>query len=59
MLLEKKGDWIKIGASVRNIKPNTMEDYINMLLFTGGMNGQMGASWISALLVRSNVGVIF
>jgi len=59
MLLKEKGDWIRIGASVTNTKPNTVEGHIKMHFFGGDMNGQMSASWVSALLVRSNVGIIF
>ena len=59
MLLKEKGDWIRIGASVTNTKPNTVEGHIKTLFFEGNMNGQMSASWVSALLVRSNVGIIF
>jgi len=58
-LLKEKRDWIRIGASVTNTKPNTVEGHIKMLFFKGDMNGQMSASWVSALLVRSNVGIIF
>ena len=59
MLLKEKGDWIRIGASVTNTKPCTVEGHIKTLFFEGDMNGQMSASWVSALLVRSNVGIIF
>lgn len=59
MLLKEKSDWIRIGASVKNTKPNTVEGHLKMLFFKGDMNGQMSASWVSALLVRSNVGIIF
>ena len=58
-LLKEKGDWIRIGASVTNTKPNTVEGHIKTLFFEGNLNGQMSASWVSALLVRSNVGIIF
>ncbi len=58
-LLKEKRDWIRIGASVTNTKPNTVEGHLKKLFFTGNMNGQMSASWISAILVRSNVGIIF
>ena len=59
MLLKDKGDWIRIGASVTNTKPDSVEGHIKTLFFGGDMNGQMSASWVSALLVRSNVGIIF
>ena len=59
MLLKEKEDWIRIGASVKNTKPNTVEGHLKTLFFKGDMNGQMSASWVSATLVRSNVGIIF
>ncbi len=57
--LMEKGDWTRIGASVTNTKPNTVEGHLKNHFFTGAMNGQMSASWVSAILVRSNVGIIF
>ena len=59
MLLKEKKDWIRIGASVNNTKPDTVEGHIKSLFFKGDMNGKMSASWISAILVKSNVGIIF
>ena len=59
MFLKEKEDWIMIGASVKNTKPNTVEGHLKTLFFKGDMNRQMSASWVSALLVRSNVGIIF
>ncbi len=59
ILLKEKRDWIRIGASVTNTKPNTVEGHIKTLFFEGDMNGQMSASWVSAILVRSDVGIIF
>jgi hypothetical protein len=58
MLLKEKSDWIRIGASIKNTKPNTVEGHLKKLFFKD-MSGQMSASWVSALLVRSNVGIIF
>jgi hypothetical protein len=57
--LMEKGDWTKIGASVKNTKPNTVEGHLKKHFFTGIINRQMSASWVSAILVRSNVGIIF
>ncbi|EMR73300.1 hypothetical protein MCGE09_00521, partial [Thaumarchaeota archaeon SCGC AB-539-E09] len=56
---ERKKDWIRIGASVKNTKPDTVEGHIKSLFFKGDMNGKMSASWISAILVKSTVGIIF
>ena len=58
-LLKEKGDWTRIGASVTNTKPNTVEGHLKMNFFAGTINGQMSASWVSAILVRSNIGIIF
>ncbi len=59
MLLKEKEDWIRIGASVKNTKPNSVEGHLKTLFFKGDMNGQMSAPWVSATLVRSDVGIIF
>ncbi len=58
-LLKEKGDWTRIGASVTNTKPNTVEGHLKKNFFAGTINGQMSASWVSAILVRSNIGIIF
>ncbi len=58
-LLKEKGNWTRIGASVTNTKPNTVEGHLKKNFFAGTINGQMSASWVSAILVRSNVGIIF
>jgi hypothetical protein len=57
--LREIDSWVKIGASVKNTKPNSVEGYLKSLFFGGDMNAQMTASWVSAILVRSNVGIIF
>jgi len=51
--------WIRIGASVTDTKSDTIEGFLKENFFGGDMNGPMTAPWISALLVRSNVGVEF
>jgi hypothetical protein len=58
-ILEDKRDWVRIGASVKNTKPDTVEGYLKMRFFEGNLNGQMTAPWVSALLTRSDVGIIF
>ena len=58
-ILRDTGSWVKIGASVKNTKPNSVEGYLKSHFFGGDMNAQMTASWVSAILVRSNVGIIF
>ena len=58
-MLKKRRDWVNIGSSVKNTKPHTVEGHLKSNFFGGNMNGQMTASWVSAILVRSNVGIIF
>ena len=58
-MLKEKRDWIRIGASVKNTDPNTVEGYLKSRFFGGNMDGQMTAPWISALLVRSDVEILF
>ena len=58
-VLRDTGSWVKIGASVKNTKPNSVEGYLKSHFFGGDMDAQMTASWVSAILVRSNVGIIF
>ena len=51
MLEENKGQWVKIGASQNNTKPDTLEGRIK-LDFNGNLNGFMTATWIAAILVK-------
>jgi len=57
--LKETGEWLKIGASVKNTKPNTVEGLLKKYFFGGNMDGQMTAPWISALMVRADVGIVF
>ena len=57
--LKTTGDWIKIGATVRNTKLGTVEAFLKSRFHGGDMNATMTAPWVAALLVRANVGVIF
>lgn len=58
-MLQEKADWVRIGASVTNTKPDTVEGFLKKNFFKGGMNGNMTAPWISAILARADVGIIF
>jgi hypothetical protein len=58
-MLRDTDSWVKIGASVNNTKLNSVEGYLKSHFFGGDMGAQMTASWVSAILVRSNVGIIF
>ena len=57
--LKAKKDWVKIGASIRNTKIDTVEGYLKENFFSGDMNGPMTAPWISALIVRADIGIEF
>jgi len=57
--LRQRGDWVKIGATIRNTKPGTVEAFLKNNFHGGNMNGAMTASWVSAILVKSGVGVEF
>jgi hypothetical protein len=57
--LKVKKDWMKIGASIRNTKIDTVEGYLKENFFGEDMNGPMTAPWISALIVRADVGIEF
>lgn len=59
IMLQEKADWVRIGASVTNTKPDTVEGFLKKNFFKGGTNGNMTAPWISAILARANVGIIF
>jgi len=57
--LKQRGDWVKIGATIRNTKPDTVEAVLKNNFHGGNMNGAMTASWVSAILVKSGLGVEF
>ena len=50
-LKEKKGEWVKIGASRTNTNPATIEGRIKQE-YNGNMNGTSTASWVATILVR-------
>jgi len=51
MLNENKGQWVSIGASHDNTKPNTLEGRIK-LDFNGNLKGLSTATWVAAILVN-------
>ena len=57
--LKQRGSWVKIGATIQNTKPETVEAFLKNNFHGGNMNGAMTASWVSAILVKSGVGVEF
>ena len=57
--LKSVGGWVKIGATVKNTKPGTVEGHIKASFYAGDMNAVMTAPWVAALLVGANVGIIF
>ena len=50
-LKEKKGEWIKIGASRVGTNPKTLEGRIKRE-YNGNMNGLSTAPWVATILVR-------
>ena len=52
-------EWLRIGASRINTKPNTLEGYIKTTFLNGTMNGLSTATWIAAILVYSLDEIIF
>lgn len=57
--LKNKKSWVRIGASVRNTKRNTVEGFLKTKFYEGDMNAQMTAPWISAILVNAGVSITF
>ena len=57
LVLQNK--WVKIGASRVNTKPNTIEGLLKTVFFEGNVNALSTAPWISAILVRADIGVEF
>ena len=57
LLKEKKGEWVKIGASRVGTNPETLEGRIKKE-HGGNMNGFSTATWIATILVRAfdNIG---
>jgi len=57
--LRSKGGWVRIGASRINTKPETIEGFIKRKFFNDNLNGLSTATWFSAILVYSDIGVEF
>ncbi len=57
-LTENRGQWIKIGASRVNAKPETLEGRIKGD-YDGKMNGLSTAPWIAAILVGAFDNIFF
>ena len=51
-LMERRGSWIKIGASKTNTNPDTIEGRIKHE-YDGKMNGLSTASWVATILVKT------
>jgi hypothetical protein len=57
--LKAAGEWVRIGASVRGTKPDTVEGHLKSKFHGGDMNAKMTAPWLSAMIVAADVGVEF
>jgi len=57
--LKSKKDWVEIGARRVGARPNTVEGIVKKKFFNDNPNGLSTATWFSAILVYSNIGVEF
>jgi len=57
--IKEKKNWIKIGATRVNTDPTTIEGFIKKTYFKNNPNALSTAPWFSAILVYSNIGIIF
>jgi len=57
--LKSKGGWIEIRARRVGARPNTVEGVIKKIFFNDNPNGLSTATWFSAILVYSNIGIEF
>ena len=57
--LKSKGCWIEIGARWVGARPNTVEGVVKKKYFNDNPNGLSTATWFSAILVYSNIGMEF
>jgi len=57
--LKSKNDWVEIGASRVGTHPDTLEGFIKENFFNGNLDGLSTATWFSAILVWSDIGLEF
>lgn len=57
--IKEKNGWVRIGASRINTEEDTVEGLIKKEFFGNNPNGLSTATWFSAILVHSNVGIEF
>jgi hypothetical protein len=57
--LKDRGDWVPIGARWIGAYPHTVEGFIKKTFFDNNPDALSTATWFSAILVRSNIGVEF
>jgi hypothetical protein len=57
--IKSSGNWMDIGASHVNTRKNTIEGILKERFFGGNMNAISTATWVAAILVRSDVGISF
>jgi hypothetical protein len=57
--LKSRSGWVDIGARRVGARPETLEGFIKTQFFKGNMDTLSTATWFSAILVHSNIGVEF
>ena len=57
--LKDRRGWVEIGARRVDARPDTVEGFIKTKFFNSNMNALSTATWFSAILVYSNIGVEF
>lgn len=57
--LKSRRDWVEIGARRVGARPDTLEGFMKTQFFNGNMDALSTATWFSAILVHSNIGIEF
>lgn len=57
--VKSKMNWVRIGASRVNTSEDTVEGLLKQNFFNNNQNGLSTATWVSAVLVYSDVGIAF
>jgi len=57
--LKSRGNWVEIGARRVGARSDSIEGFIKKKFFKGNPNALSTATWFSAILTYSNIGVEF
>lgn len=57
--LKERKSWVRIGASRINTEEDTVEGILKKEFFGNNPNGLSTATWFSAILVHSDIGIEF